>query len=442
MAVDFTDLAAIDDTLKRVYGEGLTNQFHDETVTYHEFPKTDKVSAGYGKGYEFGIRYDRTQSIGGRRESERLPSPLVGKYDAGRVKPVYLYGTLRLTGPMIEAAQGSEAAFVNGLTDQIDDIMASIVVDLNRQCWGDGFGLIGTLTADSDSLTTSSTTWTVTCNNKLGVQYLKAGRIVDFFTSSAIDQSSVASRISSVSPSDNTLEMEFNDGTYKTEHPIVTAQGYTIATDSVPSGSFIVPVGCREVSHATSNTAVEMTGLEGIYDDGTALDTFENISVSSFPRWKANILGNSSVDRELSIDLMLQAVDLTRVQMGRTVTKMRMGLGQRRKYYNLLEGDVRYAPNNLLGGYERLTFSAGNGVIEMVIDPVAQPGKIYFEPDGVITKFEQTPLGWGALDGNRMHRVSNFDQWDAFLRIFTNLGTEERVSLTKVTDLVEPNLYS
>jgi len=250
MAIDFTDLTAINDTLKLVYGQGLANQFPDEVTTYNQFEKSDRSPKGLG--YEFGIRYDRTQSVGGRRESERLPDPLVGKYDTGRIKPVYVYGTLRLTGPSIEAGMGDVAAFVDTLSDQMDDIMQSIVVDLNRQCWGDGFGLLGTTSAESDSLTTSSTTWTVTFDNTLGTTYMKAGQIVDFFQSTAIDQSSVASRISSVSPSDKTIEMEYNDGTYKTNHPIVAARSYTIATDTVASGSFMVRSGARETTHSTS----------------------------------------------------------------------------------------------------------------------------------------------------------------------------------------------
>lgn len=440
MAVDFTDLTAINDTLKIVYGEGLTNQFNDEVTTYHQFDKSDRVPKG--QGYAFGIRYDRSQSVGGRRESERLPPPLVGKYDQGLIKPVNNYGTLRLTGPAIEAGKGDIAAFVDTLSDQMDDILNSIVVDLNRQSWSDGFGLLGTLTIDSDSLTTSSTTWTVTCDNALGLQYMKPGMIVDFHAGASIDQSAVASRVSSVDPAAKTMEMEFNDGTYKALHPIVAAQSYSIATDSVPSGSTIVRMGVREASFATTDVAVELTGLNGIYDDGTNLATFENITVANFEKWQANILGNSSVDRELSIDLMLQALDLTRIQSGKRINTMRMGLGQKRKYYNLLEGDVRYTPGKFHGGYETLTFQGGDGAVKMVIDPVAFPGRIYFEPDGVIKKYEMTPLGWGDLDGSRMHRVSNFDQWDLFLRLYSNLGCEERVSLTRLDDLTEPSIYS
>jgi hypothetical protein len=235
--------------------------------------------------------------------------------------------------------------------------------------------------------------------------------------------------------------MEPNDGTFKATHPIVAARSYTIATDTVASGSFVVRMGAREASHATSNVPVEMTGLEGIYDDGTLLSSFENIVVANFPQWKANVLGNASVNRELTLELMLQALDLTRTQSGMNVKTMRMGLGQRRKYANILLPDVRFAPTELRGGYETLTFAGGDGSVKMVIDPDLSPNKIYCEPDGVIQKYEMTPLGWGNLD-QQIHQRAGYDEWDQFLRIYTNIGAEQRNCLTLIKDLVEPNLYT
>lgn len=436
---DYHDLAALTDTLKNVYGDSLTEQFADETTTYNQFPKSNRKPKG--KGYVFGLRYARAQSVGGRGESQALPPPLVGKFDNGTILPRYIYGVIRMSGPAISAAKGDTAAFVDGLADSVEDIYKSVVADMNRQCHSDGFGLLATLSADSDALTTSGSTWTITCDNDVSVKYLKEGMIVDFFQSTSIDQSSVASRISNVDPFNKTAEMEYNDGTYKAIHPIVAARSYTIATDTVASGSYVVRMGAREATHATTNTPYEITGLDGLFDDGTLLATFEDITVANYPKWKANILHNNSVNRELSIDLMLQACDLTRIRSGKNATIIRMGMGQRRKYAALLSPDVRFAPGKLVGGYEELSFSAGDGAVKMVVDPDTQPNKMYFHPEGAIKKYEMEPLGWGNLD-QQMHQVSGYDLWDQFLRIYTNLGVEQRDCLTLMKDLVEPALYS
>jgi hypothetical protein len=122
----YSDLTNLADVLKNVYGDGLTNQFNDETITYNMFPKSDRKPAG--NGYVFGMRYARAQGTGGRAESAKLPDPLTGTKDQGTIVPKYLYGSIRITGPAIERAKGNQAAFVDGLADEIDDIYQSLMV--------------------------------------------------------------------------------------------------------------------------------------------------------------------------------------------------------------------------------------------------------------------------------------------------------------------------
>jgi hypothetical protein len=175
-----------------------------------------------------------------------------------------------------------------------------------------------------------------------------------------------------------------------------------------------------------------------MYDDGTALAAFEGITITADPQFKANILSNSTVKRELSIDLMLAAMDMTYGRIGEPVSKIYMGLGQRRKYFALLANDVRYAPGQFVGGYEKLSFTQ-NGAVDMIVDPMAQPNGLYFEAGNQIKKYELTPIGWGGMDEQKMHWREGYDQATMFLRVYTNLGVEKRPALTVLTDLTEPS---
>jgi len=440
MAIDYIDLTAIDDTLKFVYGNMIENQFPDETTTYNLFPKSPRSPKGLG--YEFGIRYSRGQGVGAAGESGRLPDPLVGKFDKGRIKPAYIYGSIRLTGPAIYAAKGDVAAFVDSLSDAVNDIYQSIVVDLNRMACGDSHGLLATLSAAATPGTDNiADTWTVTCDNKLGVSRCIPGMVVDFDEAGTVDITSSGSRILSISPSANTMLMEGNDGTYNANHPLGSTYQGTQTETAIATLARIVRIGARDASWTTASTPREMMGLEGIYDNDTLLASFENIDSGDYPDWQANVLANSSVDRELSMNLMLQCLDLTRTKSGKKVNIIRMGLGQRRKYANLLIPDIRFAPTKLEGGYETLSFQGGDGSVKMVIDPAIAPGKIFFEPDGVIQKYEVAPLGWGNIDPGMKQRAG-YDEYDRFIRIFTQLGCEQRNCLTLLTDLTEPSLYT
>lgn len=438
----YADTTNLTEILKNVYGEGITNQFNDEKVTYNLFPKSDRKPAG--KNYVFAIRYARNQGTGARAESAKLPDPFTGTKDNGTITPKFNYGSLRITGPAIEIAKGNMAAFVDGLADEIDDIYQSIVVDMNRQCHWDGWGQLGRLSAGASY--TGNATWAGTFDNDLGITYFQEGQLVDFYisagTSNDINTGTCAagSRVLSINPATKVIIFETPLASYLTNHPVASGFVNTVA-HTIAAGVMAVKAGVRDNAWASSDTPVEITGLTGIYDDGTALASFEGITVATYPKWKANIISNSSVNRELSVDLMLNACDLTRTRSGKKVDFIRMGLGQRRKYANLLMPDVRFAPTVLKGGYETLTFSGGDGSIEIVIDPMTQPNMIFFEPKGIIQKYELTPLGWGNLDNSQLHQRAGYDEWDAYLRLYTQLGCEERNCLTLLKDLTEPALY-
>lgn len=440
------DTTAIAYELKRVYGDKITDLFANHTMTYNQFEKSERKAAvrPAGVGYYFATRQANTESTGGRAEGAYLPEPLAGDGVQGVITPKLLYSVVRVSGLALEAGKGDVAAFVDAQGDAVMNAYRSLTVDMNRQCHGDGYGALATLSTTSDTLSTSAT-WTITCANDVGVRYLRKGMIIDMYEGTAIDQSSVASRISSIDPVNQTAELEAvaatgaGGSTYQAYHPLAAARTYTIAAATVASAAVVVRYGARLAAHATTNASYEMMGLEGLYDDGTLLTTFEGINTTNDPEFKANILGNSSVNRELSIDLMLAAVDTTAAKSDSSRAElMRMGLGQRRKYFGLLAPDIRYTPGELLGGYERLKFSQ-NASIEMLVDPVCQPNRIYFEPRTAIKKYELSPIGWGGFDANKMHWREDYDEATMFLKTYTNLGVEERQSLTLLKDLTEPS---
>ena len=439
----YADTTNLANALKTVYGDGLRKQFEDEQITYNLFPKSDRSPKG--KGYTFGVRIARNQSTGGRAESGKLPDPMTGVKINGTITPAYIYGSLRITGVAIEAAKGNEAAFVDGLSDEIEDIYVSMKNDLNRQMHWDGFGMLGRISAASSAA--ADATYACTFDNDIGVKYLVEGQVIDFYASAGdtvLGSSASAAfgqRVKEIKPSTKVVTFETNATTFAANHPTLSTLTNGV-TCTLANGAIAVKMGARDLSFASTDTPAELTGLYGMFDDGTNLSVYEGITVASNPKWAANILSNSSVNRELSIDLMLQACDVARTASGQRIKTMLMGLGQKRKYANLLMPDVRFAPQQLKGGYEVLTFAAGDGSVEIIVDPLCQPNLIYCYPNDTIFKYEMSPLGWGNLDNSQLHQRSGYDEWDCFLRIYSQLGCEQRNNLVLIKDLVEPSLYS
>lgn len=424
--------------LKRVYGERITDLFARQKMTYNQFDKSNR-RAQYtpaGAGYYFALRRSDIESVGARGEDQYLPEPLSAASVQGRIKPKLNYAVIRLSGLAVEAGKTSIAAFADVQGDAVMSAYQSLITDLNRQCWGDGFGKLGVLSTSATPSTT--TTWTAKFDNDLGVRYIRKGMICDFYASGgAIDQSASSVRVDSINPTTRTVTFEAHADNYRAYHPLTAAQSYSAGTGTIPADSQLVRYGARDASFTTADDAYEMMGLLGMYDDGSLITTFQNLSTTTYPEFKANVLDNSGVNRELSIDLMLAACDMTSARSGLSVGIIRMGLGQRRKYFGLLSPDVRYAPAEYRGGYEVLKFSQ-DAAIDIIVDPYTQPNKLFFEPRGVVKKYELTPIGWGGMDQQKMHWRQDYDQATAFLRMYAELGVEQRNALTLLDDLTEP----
>jgi hypothetical protein len=429
------DKTAITYQLKNVYGDRIVDLFNRQTMTYNMFMKSAR-KASYspaGAGFVFAARRSDIESVGARAENAYLPEPLDAAGVQFTITPKLIYATMRMSGLAMEAGKGNLGSFVDVQGDAVANIYKALVTDLNRQCWGDGTGLLGITSAAATPTTANG--WTIYFSNDRGIRYIRKGMVVDFYTASgAIDTSATSLRVQSVHPDTKSIKMEGYSSTYETYHPLGT--GYTQGAGAIASGDHMVRQGARAASHVVTTT-YEICGLKGLFDDGTLLTTFQGQTISSYPEFIATVLDNSAVKRELSIDLMLQAVDMTSTRSDQNVEMILTGLGQRRKYFALLASDVRYAPGTFVGGYETLTFTQ-NGQIQMVFDPHAQPNQMYFMPKDGVKKYELTPIGFGGMDDQKFHWRDNYDQATMFLRTYTNLGVERRNALTLLDDLTEP----
>lgn len=421
---DYADLTNLSDILKQVYGPRIEQQQRRDAMTYMELPVSPRKPGGLG--YIFPVHIGSNQAIGARLESEALPDPQRQRYDKVTITPKYIYGTIKVTGPMIAAAKSNAMAFADGLASEINNAYIDVRTDLGRMTFGDGWGALATLSAAATP--SASATWTFVCDNAVGVMYLREGMKVDFYESNVLDANNDSAEITSIAPATKT----------------VTCAALTGASGTLASGAVVVRENTREATHDTSSdTAREMMGLLGIIDDGTNVDTFQDIQRTAAGKrlWKANYLANGGVDRDLSLDLMQRSIDLPRFVGGRTINDIRMGLGQRRKYVALLQSDIRYAPGQLHGGFERLTYAGGDARITITIDPDCRPGTIFFMTKGTIQRYELKALGWADLDGNILHRRSGYDEWEAFLCTYTNCGSTACNANTQLRDLVEPDLF-
>jgi len=181
-----------------------------------------------------------------------------------------------------------------------------------------------------------------------------------------------------------------------------------------------------------------------ITEIGQAIQNADRILVTAHIRPDGDAIGSvlamglALLEDGKTVQMVLNENSLRVFSFLEGIDMIRMGLGQRRKYFALLSPDIRFQPAVLKGGYETLSFSQ-NAAVEIIVDPVTQPNRLYFEPRSAIKKYELKPIGWGGFDANKMHWREDYDQATMFLSTYTNLGVENRPGLTLLDDLVEPS---
>ncbi len=426
------NVTSLSDLLKTVYGPTYVKQFEEEAILWNRLPRSSD-SIG-GKGFTGLALVDNSQGGAFRGETDRTPDDIATKQDQYTITSKNYYHRISLTGEIIAKAKLGDTSFANSLELQMNSAYNQSLEDLNRASHGDGFGALAVLSATSDTLSTSAT-WDVTCNNDRGLRHLSRGQLVDFYESGAVDESSVASKISELDYDNNIVIMAKNDGAHKATHPRSGFTAYTIAANTIASAAVMVAMGTRDASFTTSDTSYEMMGLLGIFDDSTLITTFQGIDASSNYFWRAGVLGNSGTNRALTEDLLIQACQRSRAVSGRTPDVAYLDQGQYRNLANLYLPDVVFNAQQLKGGWVTLEFAIDGSPIEFVVDPFGQPNRIFFTRKDVIKKYILEDMGW--LD--KMHLKEGYDQWTSLFGIRGNIGVEQRNQCTMIKDLTQPS---
>lgn len=399
MPATLTTVSAI---LKEVYEDDIREQMDNGAVALRRIEKSSEgVESQVGGRYvTFPIKTRRNQGIGARNELEALPTAGQQGYAAARVGLKYLYGLVRLSGPTIELADSNYQAFASALDSEIDGLKTDLLVDQNRQVYGDGSGAIGVVTADGANSAVVK-----------DVLYFQQDMQVDL-----IDGTTLANPSPTVKASNRKITA-INVGT-KT----VTYDG---ADATAAAGDIFVRTG---------NVNREWTGFNKIIQ---ATGTLYNIDPTVEPIWKANVDSNAGVNRALSEGLMILMVDTIRAQGG-TVTAIFQNLGVRRAYFNLLSQQRKYVnTKEFTGGFTGLAFTTDQGEVPVVVDIAAPYNKQFFVNEKELTLYREKDWSFMDRDGSKWQRVIGFDAYEATMYQYSELGCHRRNTHGQIQDITE-----
>lgn len=392
-------MTALDAILKEVYELKLQDQLNNEQVTTKRLERTSEgvVETVGGKYVDFPIHIGRNSGIGNRLENEQLPDADRQKFAEVHVPLTYAYGVFRVTGQLMELAETNAQAFTSALDAEMEGLKTDTGKDWERQIYGDGTGLLCSVTADGSN--------TVTVDS---VQYLEVGMIVDIRTRSngtAIATSRTIEGIAGL---------------------VVTYSG----NDETASGTD----GLYRAGNYASGTSRELTGFRKIF---STTETLHGVAPGTVPRWTATVAANGGTPRALSEGLMIAQVDAVRIAGGGKTSAIFTSLGVRRAYFNLLTQQRRFTDTkNYAGGLKGLSFMYEDDIpVVSVVD--APPNKMWGLDEKKMKIFRNKDWNWGDSDGHVLKWVSQYDAWTGFLKQYSELGTTQRNAQWLLSDIIE-----
>lgn len=333
---------------------------------------------------------------------------------AARISLKYFYGTMQLSGQALKLADSNTRAFISALDLETNGLKADLLVDLNRQVYGNGTGSFATL-ANVTSAGADVTS---------GMQFIGINQIVDLWKES--DLAAGAALYSSAVIGNYT---DAGDGTG-------TVTWATALVGGTPANV--------EVMTIAGNANNEWTGLDAIVSDS---GTLYNINPSSIPVWKAFVDSPSGAAIALTESDIIKNVDKVRKAGGKT-SVMLTSLGVRRSYFGLLKAQRQFVNTSqenksFEGGFVGLAFTTDAGEIPLVADPSAPKGTLYGLSEKNLKVYRESDWSFMDEDGSMWTRVPGDtsgtwkDAYSATMFQYSELGTDRRNVHFKMSNRVE-----
>lgn len=141
-------LETADNALKTVYLGVIGNQ-----LNIGANPLLSKIKQTtnnvYGNEVRKATSYGVSGGVSAGTESGQLPTAHGKKHEQFVLTLKNLFGTIEISDKAIRCSQNSAGAFVNLLNDEMESLIKSSTFNLGRMLYGDGSGILATITASS-----------------------------------------------------------------------------------------------------------------------------------------------------------------------------------------------------------------------------------------------------------------------------------------------------
>lgn len=388
MAQTAATLTAIADLLKKYYEPGTVRQLNDEVLGLQRWDVNsddlvgDKAVVSLWKG--------RSGGIGARAEGGALPNAGHQQFDTAEFDLKYpFYGTVEVTGPAIAKTKNNAGAFLQALKAELDGMRIDLKLDAARQIYADGTALIAQCGASGPSATV-----TLASAEQIENGNLYEGMLIDIGTTA-------------------------NEAAIVADAEILSVNA---STPSITIDSSVTVTASHYVSRANSRsgtTSYELDGLRKLVS--TSANTVGTIDASSAGNgWWDNL--RDTTGGNLSLDGLMQWWNRVHYKGGE-VSGIITTMGIQRRYFNLLQSQVRYnEPTVIKGGFTVLDFQGK----PLIADRHCPWGYLFMLSEKHIKVYSDRDFHFLDHDGMTLRQKAGYDAWQAVMARYMNLGIDRR----------------
>lgn len=363
----FTDITT---ELKNVYPTGTFEEPVNKIAKFRRDLQKVDLTFNEGLGF-FPLGVASSWNVGMIADIGDFPAPIDPTRVQGKVVPELFVGSFQIGLKTKVAARSSKGTFNAGgiMADRVENTVSELGKYINRVYVGSYGGGLAIVESNSGSST-------VVLAKPLGAELLNKNMRVDFMVANtSTPRTAVDTKLTVVNRSTRTIT-------------------YDAANDAaIVAGDYV---------YIQNTHGREIWTLTQIIGDATDKQViFTNGDRSVNPELSAFVFRGSSGLRDLTEQLMLDAIDAPYRETGRNINKALTNTGQGRKYVEFIQAERRYAgpsgsaPKYTVGYDEDSLQIIAPGVnVKLEVDVDCEPRRIYFLAWDTFGRYESMPLDW------------------------------------------------
>lgn len=384
-------IALAGDALRSDYLPGLQVQINERTSpTVAQIDRTTKGISG--KNAVFAMRFGRQGGVGFIAEDGVVPTPYARATQQVTIATKNIAANTQISEKAILASQSDIAAFANLLTSDLKDLQTDAKEQYGRAFWGNGTGLLTTLTTHTGGAFTVAS-----------VVGIFEGMALDTFTSVGVAHDT-ALRVTKVNR--------------RTKVVTVTGESAT------ENGDYIYVSGSKDI---------EFTGFHSVLD--ATVDIYGLTTRANYP-W--TFPQEITVTGELMDEIIDQGCDDARDAAGSEIDLLAGSNGVVRAYGALLAASRHQNDTlQLKGGWSGLAYNNGSKSIPLVKERYATAGELIGLQTSDWKVYQMADWDWMDRDGAILHRVNGKIGYGAILFKFAELGCSCPAGQVRWTGITE-----